>query len=536
MKNVTTPADTEAPTLPASSAIFSKPTPPTAASYRHYVIERRPDGSLWELGRGGMGVTYRAVDTNLHCPVALKIIGPQCFGSESSRRRFVREARLAAQIRHPNVAAIYHLDQQDGEFFYSMEFVDGVTAAAWVEKHGPLPISLALDIAMQVARALTAADAFRLIHRDIKPGNIMLCPDPADSARVIVKVIDFGLARSLEMDSGPEMLTCAFAGTPLYASPEQVENLELDIRSDIYSLGCTLWFLLTGRAPFVGSIARVISQQLTAEPPWNLLPPIPAALHSLLRSMLAKEPVARPQSPIQVHAAICACRERLQQSSALAVHPLRKVDAPRRWDFTSRKTIGWAAAALATGVVFARLLPTSAESVDPPAVAAAVSTPTIVAAVPPTNMAPAIPPAPEAPAPAADQAASPIPGVEAPTAPPESEPFPGTPEIAAVPPPDTNRPDLDGASEGSNPLGLFDDAAAAEPKDAIDLRGDQAVELSLQGLAASDQPSSAFDKPVKKSTSSSGRRTQSSGKHHSAPFKPVDRVRRSVQHLLHRIF
>src|SRR5204862_5093700 len=119
--------------VPASSTPAPMPTtcgPRTAtpATFRHYLVERRSDGSLWELGRGGMGVTYKALDVNLHCPVALKIIGPQCFGGDDSRRRFVREARLAAQIRHPNVAGIYHLESQGDDVFYSMEFVDGITA------------------------------------------------------------------------------------------------------------------------------------------------------------------------------------------------------------------------------------------------------------------------------------------------------------------------------------------------------------------------------------------------------------------------
>ena len=170
-------------------------------------------------GRVGMGITFRATDTNLHSPVALKIISPHCFGGESSRRRFLREARVAAQIRHPNVAAVYHLDSQEGEFFYAMEFVDGITTEAWVQRRGPMTLGLALDVVMQVTRALTAADQLKVVHRDIKPGNIMILPDPADASRVIVKVIDFGLAQSLTPEASPTATILAFLGIAAICQP-----------------------------------------------------------------------------------------------------------------------------------------------------------------------------------------------------------------------------------------------------------------------------------------------------------------------------
>jgi len=294
---------------------------PIPAVFRHYILDRRADGSLWQLGRGGMGVTYKATDMNLRCAVALKIIGPQCFGGESSRHRFVHEARLAAQIRHPNVAAVHHLESEGDEIFYAMEFVDGITAEEWVKGRGVMSAELALDVAMQVARALTAADRLELVHRDIKPGNIMLLADPADSARVIVKVIDFGLARSALFESSPLVTTCAFVGTPQYASPEQIESARVDIRSDIYSLGCVLWFLLIGEPPFTGSHARVMANHLTAEPPYARLERLPAPIVSLLRSMLAKDPKDRPETPVALHALIRECRASLPREHNGAQHP-----------------------------------------------------------------------------------------------------------------------------------------------------------------------------------------------------------------------
>src|SRR5947209_19363668 len=164
--------------------------------FEHFVIMRRADGSLWELGRGAMGVTYKAFDANLRSDVALKVISSQYLNSETARQRFLREARAAAQLRHPNVATVFHLGDADGTFFYAMEFVDGETMERRVQREGPLRVDMAFRIARQVARALIAANRQRLIHRDIKPANIMLVRDD-DEDHLLVKVIDFGLAKSL---------------------------------------------------------------------------------------------------------------------------------------------------------------------------------------------------------------------------------------------------------------------------------------------------------------------------------------------------
>ena len=297
----------EAPTVPAPPLRLRS----EVQAYGHYVITQHPDGSAWLLGRGGMGMTFKAMDMNLRCPVALKIISPSCFDGERSEHRFLREARLAAQIRHPNVAAIHHLDSQGGEFYYAMEYVDGISAEAWVRRRGAMSVDLALDIGMQIARALTAADQLKVVHRDIKPGNIMILPDPADGNRVIAKLIDFGLARSFAGEVSPSATTCGFTGTPQFASPEQTENLELDVRSDIYSLGSTLWYFLIGEAPFVGTPARIIAQLLTSEPPWEKVKHLPKRVVRLLHTMLAKSPANRPQTPVALHDQIVACRASL---------------------------------------------------------------------------------------------------------------------------------------------------------------------------------------------------------------------------------
>jgi Protein kinase domain len=142
--------------------------------FEHYQILRNEDGKAFELGHGGMGVTYKAIDTHLRCPVALKIIRAQFIGNEAARSRFLREARAAASVHHPNVATVHHLGESDGNYFYAMEFVDGETLEALIRRRGQLEIELALEIVTQVAAGLTAIHKQHLVHRDIKPSNIML--------------------------------------------------------------------------------------------------------------------------------------------------------------------------------------------------------------------------------------------------------------------------------------------------------------------------------------------------------------------------
>ncbi|MBV8532379.1 MAG: protein kinase [Verrucomicrobia bacterium] len=266
--------------------------------FDHFVIARRPDGSLWELGRGAMGVTYKAFDTNLRADVALKIINSHYLNSETARQRFLREARAAASLRHPNVATVFHLGNSEGEFYYAMEYVEGETVERRVQREGPLPSELALRVTRQVSRALIAADRQKLIHRDIKPSNIMLVVDE-DEDHLLVKVIDFGLAKSLvaAVDQSVTVSMGGFVGTPHFASPEQLEEKEIDIRSDIYSLGATLWFMLAGRPPFQGSMASVINQHLSQQLPSDVLVKLHPRIAILLEKMLAKRPEDRFQSP-----------------------------------------------------------------------------------------------------------------------------------------------------------------------------------------------------------------------------------------------
>src|SRR6266403_2617156 len=279
-------------------------TKPSALVFGDFEVEQRADGSYWELGRGGMGVTYLARDKVLRRRVALKVIDTPTVSthrdSQTARERFLREARAAAALRHPNVAAVYHFGAAPdvSRCFYAMELVEGETLETRVRRHGPLNPKVVVEIATQIAQALTAAATQGLIHRDLKPGNIMLKPGNAGATELEVKIIDFGLAKAVA-DVGGEMdITHGeFVGTPNFASPEQFESGPVDVRSDIYSLGATLWFVLTGKTPFAGrSVEEIRSAQKSNALPLEQLKAahVPYRLRSLLKSMLAIEPAARP--------------------------------------------------------------------------------------------------------------------------------------------------------------------------------------------------------------------------------------------------
>src|SRR6266513_194159 len=286
---------------------------PGPLKYDHCEVEVGADGFPTELGAGAMAITYRARDTVLNSVVALKVIDRTVAQNPGARSRFLREARAAAQIHHPNVARVSHYGEQDGECFYAMELVEGETLEAKVRREGPLPLALALEIIEQVARALAAAEACGVMHRDIKPSNIMLESDPGGAAP-IVKVIDYGVAKVLAPGSklSAEQTQTGFIGTPAFASPEQFapsEQTKIDTRSDIYSLGVTFWYLLSGRVPFVGHTLREVTAKQAEELPLEQLKNthVPARVIALLQSMLAVDPAKRPQTARDLLSAIHRC-------------------------------------------------------------------------------------------------------------------------------------------------------------------------------------------------------------------------------------
>jgi serine/threonine protein kinase len=231
---------------------------PDDGRFDHYELAQGEDGAFDELGRGAMGVTYRAIDTVLGHTVALKVIDARIAGRPDARERFLREARAAARLRHPNVASVFYygVRKSDGQCFYAMELVEGETLEARVRRDGPLPAPAALEIVSQVARAMAAAEAQGLVHRDLKPANLMLAHGP----ELTVKVIDFGLAKVAAAADQTDLTQAGFVGTPAFASPEQFAGAGVDVRSDLYSLGVTLWVIVTGKAPFRGSWPEVMHQ------------------------------------------------------------------------------------------------------------------------------------------------------------------------------------------------------------------------------------------------------------------------------------
>src|SRR5271165_5033430 len=235
----------------SSSEDTVKPTPEHVTQrFEHYELVTGEDGKLVELGRGAMGVTYKAVDVDLHCPVTLKVIGERYLGDESTRLRFLREARAAASVRHPNVASVFHLGRTGQNYFYTMEFVEGETLENLIKRSGRLEVKLALEIARQIAAGLAAVHKQKLVHRDIKPSNIMVSVEEGNT--VTAKIIDLGLAKPAPDAPAEAAISTpgAFAGTPEFASPEQFAGVGVDIRSDLYSLGVVLWEMVTGHAVF----------------------------------------------------------------------------------------------------------------------------------------------------------------------------------------------------------------------------------------------------------------------------------------------
>jgi serine/threonine protein kinase len=265
--------------------------------FDHYELVAGEDGKPVELGRGAMGVTYKALDVNLRCLVTLKVISERYLGDESARLRFLREARAAASVRHPNVASVFHLGRTSENYFYAMEFVEGETLEKLIKRPGRLEIRLALEITSQVAAGLTAVHEQNLVHRDIKPSNIMVRLKEGGAATV--KIIDLGLAKTVNEPGSQTAISMpgGFAGTPEFASPEQFAGVGVDIRSDLYSLGVVLWEMVTGQTPFRGSPAEVMYQHQHAPLPPERLKDVAQPVVVLLEKLLEKDPAQRFQTP-----------------------------------------------------------------------------------------------------------------------------------------------------------------------------------------------------------------------------------------------
>jgi eukaryotic-like serine/threonine-protein kinase len=272
------------------------------------------------LGAGGMGEVYLAEHILLRRPCALKLIRPERAGDPEHLRRFEREVRLTATLTHPNTVQVFDYGHaEDGTFYYVMEYLPGLTLEEIVGRHGPLPPQRAIYFLRQVCGALQEAHAIGLIHRDIKPGNVMVCE--RGGQHDVVKLLDFGLVLPVVGAADGEKLTQegTIAGTPAYMSPEQAgEQENLDARSDIYSLGALAYFLLTGQPPFVCSSAvRTLAAHLyeTPAPLTQNRPDVPGDLEAVVLRCLAKHPADRFPDAESLEEALAACRTAGQWSA-----------------------------------------------------------------------------------------------------------------------------------------------------------------------------------------------------------------------------
>ena len=266
---------------------------------------------LDELGNGGMGRVYKAVHTTMNRVVALKILAPRMTDTEQAKVLFRREIQAAARLNHPNIAMAFDAAEAKGRHYLAMEFVDGPNLEQYVTKHGPLPIGMASEIIFQTANGLQHAHEEGVVHRDIKPANLMLQQERGTGLAQI-KILDFGLAglrthgdKVVHTGSSKEMRVM---GTPDFLAPEQSKNLHgADIRSDLYSLGCTFYFLLTGQVPFPGGdLLAKLSRHGCTKPKRveEVRPEVPRRLAKILRKMMAKDPADRFQTPGELMDAI----------------------------------------------------------------------------------------------------------------------------------------------------------------------------------------------------------------------------------------
>jgi eukaryotic-like serine/threonine-protein kinase len=263
------------------------------------------------IGEGGMGSVYRAEHAMLRRPTAVKVLSTDRAGGESIAR-FEREVKLTARLTHPNTVAIYDYGRtRDGLFYYAMEYLDGLSLEELVKRFGPQSPGRVVHILAQAAAALAEAHALGLIHRDVKPANVLFCE--RGGAPDTVKLVDFGLVKNLEPEGGPALThTNAITGTPLYLAPEAITDpAHIDHRVDFYGLGGVAFYLLTGHPPFEGATTLEICGHhlhTPPKPPSELAPfPVPPELDALVLACLAKKPDERPKGAVELHDALEAC-------------------------------------------------------------------------------------------------------------------------------------------------------------------------------------------------------------------------------------
>ncbi len=317
----------------------------------------------YELGRGGMGIVFKGVDHVLHRVIAIKVMNPALAVNERSRIRFAREGRAMAAINHPNVVAVYAVDEYKDVPFLVMEYVPGEGLDQRIRRQAPLSCLEVMRIGAQIADGLEAAHAQGTIHRDVKPANVML-----ECSVDRVKISDFGLARAT-LDEAELTPTDQVLGTPSYMSPEQIQGKAVDARADIFSLGCVLHAMVAGRSPFTGSHVVDVVRRVCDETPTRLDqidPNVPAPLADLVSRLLAKDPADRIQTAAEVAAELRRYLSIEDFSDSRKIVPLLSQPKKRRnWYGPSKLgTFGWllgvVAMALAIAVLRPRVVPSPA--------------------------------------------------------------------------------------------------------------------------------------------------------------------------------
>ena len=283
----------------------------TGRNISHYKI-------LEKIGEGGMGVVYKAEDTKLDRTVALKFLAAHLLADAESRKRFEREAKTAAALNHPNICTIHEIGEAEGRTFLAMEFIEGESLQARIES-GPLPLNEALDLARQTADGLEAAHETGVVHRDIKPGNLLITPKGQ------LKILDFGLALLTEGSKLTQLDTTL--GTIAYMSPEQTMAAGTDSRTDIWALGVVLYEMVSGRLPFRGDYDRAVMYSITSEEPeplTGLRTGVPMELEWLINKCLAKQPDGRYQNAADLIVDLTALSKKMEsgQSTIMGTKPV----------------------------------------------------------------------------------------------------------------------------------------------------------------------------------------------------------------------
>ena len=292
--------------------------------FEHYEVALGEDGRPVELGRGAMGITYKAIDVDLQCPVTLKVISEKYLGDEAARLDFCakRVRRRASVIPTSPRSSILGGRGAITSTRWSLSREKRSTTSS--SARAALEVKLALEIARQVAAGLAAVHKKSLVHRDIKPSNIMVSFE--EEGAVTAKIIDLGLAKIVDESGAQTTISAsgAFAGTPEFASPEQIIGGEVDIRSDLYSLGVSLWQMLTGQVPFRGPAAGVMSQHQHAALPLERLESVPQPVVSLIEVLLDKDPGRRFQTPAELLKALPAITDAIEEGSTITYQSLEQ--------------------------------------------------------------------------------------------------------------------------------------------------------------------------------------------------------------------